>query len=151
MRKFVVALLLLGACHSAGTPTPGTTTPAGSSATGASTPRAAVDGFLSAVKAQDLQAMSGLWGRKQGPARDAIPRDELEKRELIMQCYLTHDSYRHVNDLAGSEGHRILRVALTKDGLTRETNFTTVEGPARRWYVEEVDLSATADIARNCR
>ncbi|MFL5575039.1 MAG: hypothetical protein ACJ79S_03595 [Gemmatimonadaceae bacterium] len=149
MRKFVVALLLLGACRSAGTPTPGTT--GGKSATGASSARAAVDGFLGAVRAQDLQAMSGFWGRKQGPARDAIPRDELEKRELIMQCYLTHDRYRVVNEMSGEAGRRVIRVALSRGEVTRETNFTTIEGPAQRWYVEEVDLGATADLAKGCR
>lgn len=150
MRKLVVALLLLGACRSAGTPTPGSTTTGGST-TGAASPRSAVDGFLSSVKAQDLQAMSGYWGRRQGPARDAIPRDELEKRELIMQCYLTHDSYAVVSDLAGTDTKRVIRVAITRGPLTRETNFTTVQGPAGRWYVEEVDLAATADLAKNCR
>jgi hypothetical protein len=150
VRKLVVALLLLGACRSAGTPTPATTT-TGGSATGAVSPRSAVDGFLRAVKAQDLQAMSGYWGRKQGPARDAIPRDELEKRELIMQCYLTHDRYSVVNEIAGEGGRRVVRVALTRGQLTRETTFTTIQGPASRWYVEEVDLAATADLARSCR
>ena len=30
--------------------------------------------------------------------------------------------------------------------LARETNFTTIQGPAQRWYVQEVDLAATADF-----
>ena len=144
MRKFVVALLLLGACHAAGTPA-SSPSPDGRQ-TGAASPRAAVDAFLGAVKSQDLQAMSVIWGRDKGPARDAIERNELEKRELIMQCYLTHDSYRVLSDLTGEKGKRVFRVALTKGQLTRETNFTTVRGPAERWYVEEVDLAATADL-----
>ena len=143
MRKFVVALLLLGACRSAGTPGPSSTD---GRQTGAASPRAAVVAFLGAVTAPYLPALSVIWGRDMGPARDAIERNELEKRELIMQCYLTHDSYRVLSDLTGEKGKRVFRVALTKGQMTRETNFTTVQGPAQRWYVEEVDLTATADL-----
>ena len=143
MKKFaVVLLLLLGACPKSGT----NNVPQGSSATGASSPRAAVDGFLAAVKSQDLQAMSGYWGSDKGPARDALSRDVLEKRELIMQCYLTHDTYNVLNEMAGDKGRRVLRVSLSKGAVTKETNFTAVQGPASRWYVQEVDLSATAAL-----
>ena len=44
------------------------------------------------------------------------------------------------------EGRRVLRVKLSKGALAKETNFTTVQGPADRWYVEEVDLSSTAAL-----
>ena len=145
MRKLpVVLLLLLGACQS--TTGGSTSRPNGGPATGASAPRAAVDGFLAAVRSQDLQAMSSYWGSARGPARDALERDVLEKRELIMQCYLSHDRYNVVNEMAGEKGMRILRVALSKGALTRETNFTTIQGPGQRWYVQEVDLAATADF-----
>ena len=148
MRKFAVALLLLvGACRSTGTvaSTSGTT---GSGGTGAAAPRAAVDGFLAAVRSQDLQAMSGYWGSDRGPAREFLERDVLEKRELIMQCYLSHDRYNVVSEMAGEKGLRVLRVSLSKGQVTRETTFTTVQGPKSRWYVQEVDLSATADLCR---
>jgi hypothetical protein len=120
--------------------------------TGASSPRAAVDGFLGAVKAQDLQAMSTVWGNVKGPARDAIERAELEKRELIMQCYLNHDSYRIVSEAPGEASRRVFRVALTRKTsrgpLTRETKFTTLEGPGARWYVEDVELAPAADLCK---
>ena len=101
MRKLVAAALLMmsAACRSAPTVKSGPST-------GASSPRAAVDGFLGAVKAQDLQAMSTVWGNVKGPARDAIERAELEKRELIMQCYLNHDSYRIVSEAPGEASRR---------------------------------------------
>jgi hypothetical protein len=120
----------------------------GGPTTGAPTPRTAVDGFLHAVKAQDLQAMSTVWGNKKGPARDAIERNELEKRELIMQCYLGHERYDIVNESPGEAGRRLFRVALTKGRLTRETKFTTIEGPSGRWYVEDVDLAPTVDLCK---
>ena len=141
-RLAVVLLLLLGACPKPG----GFDGPKASASTGAASPRAAVDGFLAAVHAQDLQAMSGYWGSERGPAREALARDVLEKRELIMQCYLTHDRYNVLNELSGDKGRRVLRVSLSKGGITKETNFTAVQGPANRWYVEEVDLSNTAAL-----
>ena len=143
MKKFaVVLLLLLGACPKPG----GYTGPKASASTGAPNARAAVDGFLAAVKSQDLQAMSGYWGSERGPAREALARDVLEKRELIMQCYLSHDSYNVLNEMSGDKGRRVLRVKLSKGALAKETNFTAVQGPADRWYVEEVDLSSTAAL-----
>jgi hypothetical protein len=152
VRKLLAAALLLtgaAACHN-----PPRATGVGGPASGAATPRAAIDGFLHAVKSQDLQAMSTVWGNAKGPARDAIERNELEKRELIMQCYLSHDSYQVVGaDASGQGGRRIFRVALTRnrpgrDAITRETKFTTIEGPATRWYVEDVDLAPAVDLCK---
>ena len=145
MRKLVVAALLVTsvACRTAA---PAATTKGGP-LPGASSPRAAVDGFLGAVKAQDLQAMSIVWGNTKGPARDAFAREELEKREL-MQCYLGHDSYNVVNEAPGEAGRRLFRVALSKGKLTRETKVTTVEGPSARWYVEDVELAPTQYLCK---
>jgi hypothetical protein len=146
VRSFAVVLLLLAACRPPSTVSSGTQ---GGSTTGAAGPRAAVDGFLAAVKSQDLQAMSGYWGSERGPAREALARDVLEKRELIMQCYLSHDRYNVLSEMSGDKGRRVLRVSLSKGGLTKETNFTAVQGPADRWYVEEVDLSNTAALCNS--
>lgn len=147
MKRFALALLLplvaTAACRTSAGRYSG---PKASASTGAPAPRAAVDGFLAAVKSQDLQAMSGFWGSERGPAREALARDVLEKRELIMQCYLSHDRYTILNEMSGDKGRRVLRVALSKGAITKETNFTAVQGPAERWYVEEVDLSSTAEL-----
>ena len=133
MRKYLVGLfVLLAAC-----PKPATT---GADATGASSPRAAVDGFLLAAKAGDLQAMSALWGTEKGPVRQSLSPDELEKRELIMICHLKADDHRIVSETQGQRKEHVLRVALTKNRDTRETTFDTVEGPAGRWYVVNADL-----------
>jgi hypothetical protein len=142
-RLAVVLLMLVGACRSAGGPSANQQQ---GRAAGAPAPRAAVDGFLGAVRSQDLQAMSNYWGSEKGPARNALSRDVLEKRELVMQCYLTHDRYNVLNELSGDKGRRVLRVQLMKGQITKETNFTAVQGPDQRWYVEEVDLSATAEL-----
>jgi hypothetical protein len=119
---------------------------------GAPAPRAAVESFLSAVRAQDLQAMSMVWGSERGPARDIIPdRSELEKREIVMQCYLAHDRFRILGDAAGVESKRVFRVELTKGRLTRTTTFTTVSGPSDRFYVLEADLEPVKDLCQSNR
>jgi len=125
------ALLVTAACR---------TTPRGSQ-TGAADPRAAVERFMGAVRAQDLQGLSAVWGTTNGPARDQIDRAELERRELLMMCYLTHDRYRVLGDQQAAGGARPVRVELTRGTLTKATNFTVVRGPSDRWYVQDVDLT----------
>ena len=65
--------------------------------------RPALDAFLGAIRAKDLQALGAIWGDKDGAIRDSkrISRDELEKRELLLMCYFSHDSYTVLNDEAG--------------------------------------------------
>jgi len=144
-RIAAVALLALAACSQATTTSNGSlaTTPA----IGASSPRQAVDAFLGGVKAQDIQAMSQVWGTTKGPAREQIPREELEKRILVMQCYFSHDSYRVLNERRTDTG-RAFQVALTKGSLTRETTFYTVRGPSNRWYVENADMDPVKELCR---
>lgn len=116
--------------------------------TGAPAPRPAVEQFLAAVRAQDLQAMSIIWGTSKGPTRDQIERRELEKRELIMQCMFAHDRFRILGDAAGQAGRRVFRVELTRGTIVRVTNFTTIEGPSERWYVESADIEPVKDLCR---
>ena len=116
--------------------------------TGAPAPRTAVEQFLAAVRAQDLQAMSVVWGSEKGPARDLIDRKELEKRELIMQCMLSHDRFRILTEGPGTAGKRVFRVELQRGSLTRATNFTATQGPSERWYVESADLEPVKDLCR---
>ena len=61
---------------------------------GATSSAAAVEQFLSAAKAQDLQAMSAVWGNAVSPMRERVDRQELERRLLIMTCHLRHDTSR---------------------------------------------------------
>ncbi len=56
--------------------------------TGAASPHLAVEQFMAAARAQDLQAFSAVWGSERGAARDVVDRSQLEKRELTMMCYL---------------------------------------------------------------
>ncbi|MGH7663058.1 MAG: hypothetical protein ACRENI_01985 [Gemmatimonadaceae bacterium] len=116
--------------------------------TGAPTPRAAVERFLAAVRAQDLQAMSVIWGTRDGPARDEFERSQLEKRELIMMCFFDHESYRIVTEAPGQAGSRVLQVELTKGPYRVATNFYAVPGPSDRWYVENADLEPVEALCK---
>jgi hypothetical protein len=138
-RSIIAFVLVLAACG------PKNTGPL----TGAPAPRTAIEQFLGAVRAQDLQAMSIIWGSEKGPARDLIERRELEKRELIMQCMLAHDRFRILNEGPGQAGKRVFRVELTRGPITRATNFTATQGPSERWYVESADLEPVKDLCRN--
>lgn len=137
-RSLVAVILVLAACG----PKPG------GALTGAPAPRVAVEQFLAAVRAQDLQAMSVIWGSEKGPARDLIARQELEKRELIMQCMLAHDRFRILNESTGAGGKQVYRVELRRGSVVRATNFTSVKGPSDRWYVESADLEPVKDLCR---
>jgi hypothetical protein len=141
VKRFVFLLLVLAACSHAAPPADGLA-PNG----GEVTARRAVESFLGAVRAQDLQAMSLIWGTPRGPARDVVARAQLEKRELIMQCYLGHDAFRILTDTPQKPDTHVLQVSLTKGQVTRETTFTAVQGPQNRWYVQDADLEPVRDL-----
>jgi len=143
VKYLVIIVLALTACKSAAPVPPG---PSGS-VTGADTPRAAVEIFMNASKAQDLQTMSAIWGTSKGPARDVLPRDQLEKREIIMQCYLGHDAFR-ILSATQRHGQDIFQVSLTKGPVTRQTTVSTVQGPSNRYYVTDVALEPLNDLCR---
>ena len=143
LRARVVPLLLLVAAACSRTPAPNR------SLTGAPAAKLAVEQFLAAVKAQDLQAMSTAWGTVKGPARDQMERTELEKREIIMQGCYEHDKYRILDDVPSTEGRRLIRVELTKGAITARPRFTAVKGPSDRWYVEDADIQAVQRICRS--
>lgn len=141
MKKLITTFVLLAACHStsATTTTVSPPVPRGNQ-TGAADAVTAIRGFLTAAKQTDLQAMGALWGNAQGPARDQWPREELEKRELVMMCYLKHDHYDVLGDAPNPGGTRAVIVSLTLGDLTRSTNFEVVRGPESRWYIQNVDV-----------
>jgi hypothetical protein len=134
------AALLLSAC-----PSPQT---AGGGATGARSSRAAVEAFLDAARAGDIQALTAVWGTERGAARDRLPPDQLEKQAVIMACHFRSDAYEIQSERAADNNERVTRVELRKGSLRRTTTFNTVEGPAERWYVSNADIVAVQDIAK---
>ena len=158
MKKHLALLVLLAACAPKVTTTTGTgaiqpSSPAvepqrSSNVTGASTARSAVELFLDAVRAQDLQAMSVIFGTNKGPSRDNMNRDELEKRLVILQCYFNHEKYRLLTEYPGDDNHRVIEVELSKQGNLRTPNFYVVPGPANRWYIDNMEIAADRDFCR---
>jgi hypothetical protein len=157
-KKTLVLLFVLTACGPKVTSTT-TTAPVGSTTapapvaapsnvTGASSPRTAVELFLTAVRAQDIQAMSVIFGTKSGPSRDNMNREELEKRLVILQCYFNHDKFRILSELPGEGGHRVVEVELTKQGNVRTPSFYAITGPSDRWYIDNMEIAAVRDFCR---
>lgn len=111
-------------------------------------PRPALDAFLAAAKARDLEAMGAVWGGERGSAAAYMPREEREKRLLIMQCHLQHDSARILAEYPADGGRRGFRVELVFRGVTRATTMQAALGPNRRWYLESADIEKTAEFCR---
>lgn len=162
MKKTLLALFLLTACSRAATTTTTSTGPVSSStpgtsvppravnlASGASSPVAAVEQFLLAVHAQDIQAMSVLFGTNRGPARDNMNSDELEKRLIILQCYFNHDKFRILGESPGEAGHRVVATELTRGSVVRNPRFYAIRGPSNRYYVDNMEIAAVRDFCRS--
>ncbi|MEA3247383.1 MAG: hypothetical protein U9Q74_14610, partial [Gemmatimonadota bacterium] len=78
MKRLIILLCAAAACRSA---------PPGLQV-GTSDPRGAVEQMLAAAKAQDLQAITAVWGDERGLLRDHTPREEVESRSFILACLL---------------------------------------------------------------
>jgi hypothetical protein len=147
MKKLIISLLLVGACQ---TTTNVASGPAPSvrygNQAGAPDAVTAVRGFLAAAKEPDLQAMGVLFGNAQGPARDMLAREDLEKREVIMARCLRHDRYDIVGDAPNPGGGRNFVVNLVYRDVSRSSNFEVVMGPSNRWYVQKFDPASLNDI-----
>lgn len=119
-------------------------------AVGAATGKAAVEGFLKAAKAQDLQTMSAFWGTTKGAARDQMKREDLEKRLIIMQCTLTHDKWVFLEDRPRLQtgGRQEFQVEFTQGPRSAKTSILTVSGPGGRWFLEDINLLPMKEFCR---
>ena len=152
LTALVLGVLLVAGCHKQ--PPSTATEPArasGGSTTGGADARAAVLGFLNAAKSQDLQALAGYWGTTQGSARTngIIPRQEMERRELIMLCYLDHQSHQIMADAPGPNSERVVAVEMKSGPLTRTAKFYAVRAGDGRWYVRTFDMEALTDFCKD--
>ncbi len=117
---------------------PGTSAAEPLNATGAASPRAAVDKFMGAVKAQDLQALGGIWGTRNGPAREQMDAKQLQERELIMLCYLKHDTYTVLGDAPSLNRDRVFAVEIKYGTITHTGQFAVTSAGDGRFYVQAV-------------
>src|SRR5262245_4370882 len=105
----------------------------GSSLTGAPSARDAATMFVSAARAQDLQAMGAVWGNAQGSARDHMDRGEFERRLIILQPCYVHDRAQILDDSMGATPtERLVRIQLTRVNRTKTLQFKVVRGPSNR-------------------
>jgi hypothetical protein len=144
VKKLLIGFLLLAACTTRTSELPNTSP--GPVPSGA---RPALDAFLSAIRSKDLQALGANWGDKDGAIRDSkrISRDELEKRELLLMCYFSHDSYTVLSDDAAAGGERKMTVRLTKGTVSRTTDFVLASAPDR-WYVRSGNVEPVRDLCK---
>lgn len=141
MRKLIAVLVLVAACHTTRTTSTGMGPVTNGNQTGAPDALSALRGFLAAAKQQDLQAMGALFGDRDGTARDRIPRDELEKREIVMASCLKHDRYDVIGDAPAAGGSRMMQVNLAKGDRSAAVNFELIAATDHRWYVKSFDLT----------
>lgn len=141
--RLIASVALLTACASSPRQAPS------GQVSGAATPRLAVEQFLKGAKETDIQAMSAVFGTRAGPARETMDRTELEKRQVILACFFTHDTYRILGESAGVGGHRELRVEIKKGNVTRQPTFYVIQGPGQRWYVDNMDIASVRDFCGN--
>ncbi len=117
------------------------------------TPAATIQGFMSAVGANNLAQMGELWGTERGAAIRSMDREELHKRLSVIRQYLRHESYSIVGELGsgllGEEGHRIFQVRMVRGGCSRLVPFTLVEVGVG-WLIQSIDLAAIGNPRAPC-
>ena len=136
----IVALVVLASCRGR----PSGTGPV--RAGGAPTPKEAIERFVSTAKAQDYDGMALIFGSAAGPARATIPKAALEKRQFIMMRCLRHDRIQIGSETSTGSGKRVMSGQLWFKDLTATTDFTLVQGPNERWYVEQFGMDPLQPI-----
>ena len=116
---------------------PGPAMPTGN-ITGAANAPDAIDAFLGAIRAQDLQALGAIWGTPDGPARNRLQSEVLQERELTMMCYLHHDSFQILGNAPTLNGGRTYSVQLKYKGLSHVGQFDVGKATDGRFYVLSV-------------
>lgn len=115
---------------------------------GAADARAAVERFLNAARAKDGPLFGAVWGTAKGSARDAMDRDELQKRQQVLFCLLAHEQSRIGAPGVAEGGRQQFPVELRSGLRTANTRVTAVPGPGGRWFVENVDVEPLRDLCR---
>jgi hypothetical protein len=112
-----------------------------------------VNGFLAAVKANDLNRMGQLWGTDKGPAAGTMEATELMQRLTVIQKYLAHSGYRVVEGPISSPGNdrlRTFRVELQRNNCVQVVPLDLVFTRNGTWVVFDVHLEAAGNPAVGC-
>ncbi|HVZ48115.1 MAG TPA: hypothetical protein VG916_05000 [Gemmatimonadaceae bacterium] len=136
MRRIVLLSCVLAACR---------TVQVGGNASGpgvgAPSATAAVEQMLAAARAQDLQAITAVWGDEKGLMRDRTPRDELESRAYIIACVLKSDSQKVGRPAPAGNGHVFVTADLTQGKNAGSIRFEVAPSGGGRWLVTNFDVS----------
>jgi hypothetical protein len=132
MKRIALVLLCLSACRSGAVNT----------AAGAASPQAAVEQMLAGAKAQDLQAVTAVWGDETGLNRDKWDRPQLESRAFIMVCVLKHETARVTDSQSAGNGRYLVGADLTQGKNSGSTRFQAARTKEGRWLVADVDIVA---------
>ncbi|MGQ0765709.1 MAG: hypothetical protein ACT4OZ_08590 [Gemmatimonadota bacterium] len=138
MKKALLTVLIFAACSRGVT----VVTPESSA------PQSAVQLFMAAVKAQDLQGISAVWGTSKGLVREELPRAELDRRLLLIQRCYNHDTFRVIEETPAPDGKRFVRISVVRGRVTKTPSFTVVRGPSRQWLVEDADYASMQELCR---
>ena len=152
MKKLIALSLLLVACHKA--PSSGPTPENGP--LGAADPKSAVGAFIAAINAQDLQAMSAVWGDADGSIRNQIGADELMKREVVIIQMLkcVRKDFTVISNSVAGTNQRAMVVDLNfnpppagRASVTRSTSFVVAsDKKTGRWFVSSIEPNKINDI-----
>jgi hypothetical protein len=147
MQRLIVLLTLLGAACGGGSAGPQTPVP--------QSVNAALEQFLSAVKANDLSRMGGLWGTDRGPASQWMKPDELRQRLSVIQKYLDHTGYRIVEGplaVPSRNDLRTYRVDLQRaGGCTQVVQVDVIRTRSGGWLVFDPHLESAGNPASRCQ
>ena len=146
MRRLTVLLTLLGAACGRGFGGPQTPVP--------QSVNAALEQFLTAVKANDLSRMGALWGTHRGPASQWMKSAELRQRLTVIQKYLDHAGYRIVEGplaVPSRNDLRTYRVDLQRGGCNQVVPIDVIRTRSGGWLVYDVHLESAGNPAARCR
>ena len=144
MRRLPVLLVLLGAACGRGSP----------QAPQPQSVNAALEQFLSAVKANDLSRMGGLWGTDRGPAREWMKPRQLVQHLTVIQKYLDHVGYRIIEGplaVPNRSDLRSYRVDLQRSSCNQAVPIDVVRTRSGGWLVYDVHLEAAGTPGTRCQ
>ena len=143
-RRWFAAGLLLAACGGGGGSGSAAVHPANTAA-------AAVENFLQAAADSNVDRMAALWGTARGPAATTHVPSDYERRIIVMQHYLRHETARIVSDVPETSADRhAIQVELRRQLCTWVVPFVALKSAGGTWLVNQVDLTAAGNPARPC-
>ena len=106
-------------------------------------PALAVERFLNAANARDLDTMARLFGTKDGSILKRDPRAEVEQRMYALASVLRHDNYSlegegPVPGRLGEAVRLIIRMHINERVV--DVPFIVVQTKKDGWLVEQIDI-----------